>query len=494
MAERKVPWRRRLDNLSLRWEARLDSATADKVVPWSAAGFLFIVLASLSLAQTRSMLTGAELASFVQASWLINEGEPAFVTIGGGHVLADQAGFAVYPVAWLAGMLPAIPTLLILQSAALAIGVVPLWRIARRVADLRVSASVVVIAAYSLYPPLHEVNLGGFHIASLALPALLGAVLFALTDRWWLFWGCVAVVLACRADYGLVIAGVGFLLFIGDRRRQGAIAMAVGTGWTLLALFVVQPYYSDGDFVHGDAFTAYGDSPLGALGGMLTDPFGVLGDMFVEPNFVILVGLLAPVFFLPFVAPRYLLPVIPLEALYLVSNVAEGRTAKAEHAVAIAAFVFLATVFALNRIGTRSVERVKVPGRILSALLLAGTIFFIQDSPSSPYAAPWRWGVRDDADQSRLDAIDRIDDRAAVRASGALLPLLAERHEVFLLDTTGNPHVRRAAADVDVIVLDNEAATDWDDDSRRRFQEGLDALGFSEVFVENGIEVFERRG
>jgi uncharacterized membrane protein len=269
--------------------------------------------------------------------------------------------------------------------------------------------------------------------------------------------------------------------------------MMVGVGWMLLALFIIQPYYAGGDFVHADAFANYGTSPLGALGGILTDPFGMLGDIFTETNFGLLVGLLAPVFFLPFVAPRYLLPVIPLEALYLVSNVAEGRTPRPEHAIAVTAFIFVAAVFAMVRIGNRSIERVNVPGRMLSALLMAATVFFIQNSPSSPYSAPWRWAVRDDADQSRLDAVDLIVGDVSVRASDSLLPLLAERRDVYQLDTTGNPHVRRAAEGVDVIVLDSESAPDWNDDSRRRFQEGLDTLGFSEVFAENGIEVFERR-
>ena len=493
MAERSVPWRRRLDNLSLRWQARLDSSAADRMVPWSAAALLFVVLATLALSQARSLRTGADMASFVQASWLINEGEPAFVTITGTHVLADQAGFFVYPVAWLAGVLPAIPTLLVLQSAMLAIGIVPVWRIARRVAELRVGASVVVISAYALYPPLHEVNLGGFNVAAIALPAFLGAVLFALTDRWWVFWACVAVILLTRADYGLVVAGMGGLLIVQGKRRPGTIAVVVGLGWMLVALFVIQPYYADGAFVHADAFVDYGTSPLGALGGMLTRPFSVIGAIVTESNFRILVMLLAPVFFLPFVAPRYLLPVIPLEALYLVSNVAEGRSAEPEHVVAATAFIFVATIFALVRIGRRSIERVNVDGRMLAALLLAATVFFIQDSPSSPYAKPWTWSVRDESDQSRLDAVDQIDDSVAVRASSALLPLLAERPDVYPLDTSGNPHVRRAAADVDVIVLDSDAAPDWDDDSRRRFQEGLETLGFVEVFAENGVEVFERR-
>jgi hypothetical protein len=96
------------------------------------------------------------------------------------------------------------------------------------------------------------------------------------------------------------------------------------------------------------------------------------------------------------------------------------------------------------------------------------------------------------ADQARLDAADLVPDGESVRASPALLPLLAERVALYELDTTGNPHVRRAADGVDAVLLDAEAAPDWDDEDRRRFQQGLEELGFDEVFAEAGITLYER--
>jgi uncharacterized membrane protein len=240
------------------------------------------------------------------------------------------------------------------------------------------------------------------------------------------------------------------------------------------------------------AFQDYGSTAMGALGGLLLHPFQALGDLFDQQNFQILVMLFAPVFFLPLVAPRYLLPVVPLECLYLIANVSEDRVARPEHTIAITAFVFLATAIGLSKIGRRSVERVNVDRRVLMALLFASVIFFIQDSPASPYEEPWAWGARDVTDQARLDAADLVPEDDSVRASPTLLPLLAERPALYELDTTENPHVRRAAEDVDAIVFDAEAAPDWDDDDRRRFQTGLEELGFEEVFAEAGITVYER--
>jgi uncharacterized membrane protein len=303
---------------------------------------------------------------------------------------------------------------------------------------------------------------------------------------------CAVLAVGTRADFALVTAGFGGLLVLEGKRRAGAITAGVSVAYVIVAILVVQPYYNDGGFVHAMAFQDYGSSAMGALGGLLLHPFQAVGDLVDQQNFEILVMLFAPVFFLPFVAPRYLLPVVPLECLYLIANVAEDRVARPEHTIAITAFVFLATAIGLSRIGRRSIERVNVDRRVLMALVLASLVFFVQDSPASPYEEPWRWGTRDVADRARLDAADLVPEGDSVRASPALLPLLAERPAVYELDTTGNPHVRRAADGVDAIVLDAEAAPTWDDDDRRRFQTGLEDLGFETVFAQSGVTVYER--
>ena len=124
--------------------------------------------------------------------------------------------------------------------------------------------------------------------------------------------------------------------------------------------------------------------------------------------------------------------------------------------------------------------------------MLASVVFFIRDAPASPYEKPWDWAVRDSADEARLDAVDIIDDEAPIRASPSLIPLLAEREEVYELDTAVNPHVRNAAEDVDIIAFDTDAAPEWDDERRRLFQQGLEELGFDLVFDRAGISVYER--
>jgi uncharacterized membrane protein len=485
--------RRRADNALLRWQARLDSAGVDRVLPWAAAAALFVLLAVLALAQARSLDGGTDLASATQAAWLIRDGRAPFVTVDGGvDYFANQAAFAFYPVVAVTFLLPIVPALLLVQSAALAVAVVPIWKICRSLANLRVGAAATVVLVYALYPVVHNLNLDGFHTEVLALPALLATTYFGLEGRWRPYAACVAVVLLARADLGLAVAGFGALLAAEGRRRAGAITAAVGLGWTLLAALAIQPALGDGAFPHIEAFAAYGDTPASATWGMVTDPFGVLGDIVAEVNFNLLVTLFAPVAFLPLLAPRYLLPVVPLQLLYLVADLpVEDRFG--QQTIAITAFVFLATAFALARIGRPGIEKTNVDRRVLGALVLAGTVFFVRDAASSPYREPWRWGGQDAADAVRITAADTIPPDAPVRASPSMLELLAERPEVHPLPGDGPADPAGAADDVDFVVVDRRDTT-WTGPQARNFRSGLERAGFEVVVEGQDITLYGREG
>ncbi len=484
--------RRRVDNVVLRWQARLDSEWVDRVLPWLIAAGLFVWLAALSLATARSLEGTVDLTAYTQAAWNIREGNSPVLTVTDGvHLLAQQAAFAFYPMVGVTFVLPIIPGLLVLQSAILAVAVVPLWRIARRLANLHVGAAGTLVFVYALYPVMHNLNLDGFHPEVIGVPGLLAASYFALNGRWRWFALCAVVVMASRADFGLAIAGIGGLLIVEGRRRAGLATIVAGLGWTLVAALFVQPHFGDGSFPHLEAFDAFGSSPAGVAWGMVSHPVDVLSRLFSEQNFSLFVTLFAPVVFLPVLAPRYLLPVLPLQLLYLVADVPE-EAVFGQQTVAITAFVFLATAMALSRIGRLGVEKITVDRRLLGALLLAGTVFFVRDAASSPYREPWDWGSQDDVDAARLEARDLIADGASVRASESMLQVLAERQDLYPLELGDRPDVAGAASGVDVVVLDEQETAAWDDIDRRVFRLGMETLGYSVVLDREGIVVFAR--
>jgi uncharacterized membrane protein len=199
--------------------------------------------------------------------------------------------------------------------------------------------------------------------------------------------------------------------------------------------------------------------------------------------------LLAPLLFLPVLAPRYLVPALPLQALYLVADV---PTQGNEVSLPLTVFAFVAATFALTRMGRMGIERVVVDRRVLIALTVATLGFFATDALDSPYQRPWDWGRQDAADHARHDAARIVGMTTSVRASPSILSLLAERREVYLLGD-GPDAAAATAGDVDRVVVDASAlqwtAADWFDLSA-----GMVARGYRSIFSASGVVLYARGG
>lgn len=490
-ALRRIETSRRLvDRSLLRLQGRVDTPIFDQVFPWFSAIVLGTVLAWFALARSNSLDQAASLAEAIQTTWLIENGFKPVSSLAGGNIMAEQASFVLYPVALLTAFLPRVGTLLVLQSAALAAGVIPLWRIARGPGNLRVGVTTAVLFAYGVYAAIHNVNIAGFHPEVFALPALIGAMLFGLTDKHLWLYACVAVVLLSRADLGLVIAGLGLLLAAEGKRRSGLAIAAAGIAWIFIAVLVLQPFFSESDvWPHASAFSTFGETPLEILGGIITNPIEFLRLSGSRVNFESLVTLLAPVLFLPVVALRYLLPALPVYAIYLAADVPAGADGLAEspQTIPMTAFVFIATVFAMNRSGRILVERVLVDKRVVVALLLTSTVFFVRDARTSPYEEPWNWADRSQADRALVEVADLIPTDANVGATERVLPLLSERLAVFLIEPGGTTteeveaSVEAAVDNVDWIVFDGRSTKFGDVSNFQIYDSLLTSRGFEEV-------------
>ena len=525
----QLSWRSRLERATLRWQARLETATVDNILPWIMALALGAALAALALARADSLQAGTDLALFNQSVWQVSQGFRPQSTLVGGDYLARNGSFIIYPLGLVVRWLPITTTVLVVQSAALALGIVPLWRIARRRADLKVAPAAAVALAYACYAALHNANLAGFHPETLALPALLGAVYYGLGARWVPFGVLVAAVLACRSELGWVVAVLGVVLAVelrprpaegaepervlslwwtpvrvgrsllaisGRHSRTALIWAFVGLLWTLLATETIQPILAGGEFPHLARYAEYGStSSADVIWGILRRPHVFLGNLVTEENFLLGVTLLAPVLFLPLVELRYLMPAVPFFVVQLASETPEALLAES---VPVAAFVLVATVFALRRAGAILVRRVRVNRRLVVTLVLATSIFFVRDAASSPFHTPWRW-AQDAADADRLAAVEQIPDEAAVRASPHLLPLLAERNVLFELEaegTSARADAQGAVEGVGWIALDLASAPRWGSEvlEVERFDTTLRQQGWERVFVAEQVRVYRYGG
>lgn len=484
--------RRRFDYQLLRWQARLDGQWADQVLPAVAALGLFLVLLAMASAQTRSLGNGVELARWVQGAWHIVNWQDPHPSVTDQHLYEPNGavGFAV--IAQGTRVVAAVPYLLILQAAALAAAVVPIWRLCRRVCHLRAGAAAATVTAYGLYPPLHELNLADFHPEAVAVPLLLATAYAGFRGRWWWAVGLAVAAMSMRADLGLTVAAIAFVLAVDTRAKQAPRLFVLAVGWFLLSVLVVQPGFGEGGFPHAGAFETYGSSLHGVVWGLVTQPLDVLADLFARENFLRLVALGAPVAFLPGLAPRYLLPIVPVVGLVFVADIPVSGPEGAANLVPAIVFVFLALPFALARLGRRNIERITVDRRILGALVVAALVFFVRDSPASPYEEPWTWGGRTLADQARLEAVTLVPPDVAVRGTEPVLAELAERRRLLVGADGPGVDAEQLAAGVDAVVVDETITGHWGSYRVGLLSAGLEELGFEPVFERHGVQLHLR--
>ncbi len=472
-----TPVRRRIERAAIRTQSRLEAGIGDRWIPHLSSLLLAGALIYLSLARIEGLRTGSDLAAYTQSVWLIREGQVPEPSLFGSsvHVLELHWSFVVYPLALLGLLFPVAKMLVVVQSLALGLGIVPLWRLARNVAKLRIGAASAVILAYALHPTTHYLGLEDFHPVSLAIPGLIGMAYFGATERRRWFWFCVFYVLVCRADLGLAVAVWGLIVTAQSDRRVGLWAVGVGLVWSLGFLLVAQPIMGQ-----PGAKGAYAGQSLGeVLLVTLREPAGVFSNLIAQQNVALLIGLLAPLIFLPLLSLRHLSAGVLVSMLSLVSDVPE-QISISERSAVLLAFSFIASTYALRRLGNMGVDRVFIDARLLTALAAAAVLLYSSTSPASPYERPWTWNETNEQEAAVVAAVDRVLPSESVRASPSALTLLAERTWIFELETSTELSVTQTAFPdfLDAVLLVDSDLPEQTDEQRQSFEEGMQSLGF----------------
>ena len=502
--------RRRWDRFLLAAQGRLDSESTDRFLPWVGGGILFTVLLALDAAALRSIEGGSGLAPWLQAAWRRQHGGIGF-PVGGADPARGSWSFISEPILWVTRWIPPEAVFSVIQAAAIALAIVPLWRLARGEAHLRVGATMAVTTAFALAPTLQRANLSAFHPELIALPCLLWAYLHARQDHWRRYSAFAVVIVACRADLGLTVAALGVVLIVIGKRRPGAITAAAGLFWSILAVVVINPQTPDRTLTPAGEFVARSISPLAVLPRLVLDPVIELRALVARPSVLFLVVVLSPLLFLPLVAPRSLIGAVPSLLLAMIADRSVQRVAQqgvldlspaAAHIAPAMAFVFVALVFALERIGETSATRVNVDRRVLIALLAGASLLFLTESPTSPYERPWSWGSEDALDGSRSAAADRIDPSESVAASPTMSALVAERGNLTELPPDPGDftafRVDQMTRSADAILLDTSPIDprtgdpQWSTDQIDVFSSRLTDRAYRVTYRSNGVYLFQR--
>ena len=485
----ELPFQRRFQRLIVKSQARLEAGAGDLWIPAVLTSALTAGLMASALQKLKNLESGADLAAYTQASWMIGQGiEPKASLLGDDiHMLELGWSFILYPLALIGRLYPPAEVLVIAQAIALGLGVIPLWLLARDVNKLRIGAASALIVAYALHPATHRLGTDDFHPEALAVPALIAMAYFGATKRWPAYWLCIALALATRADLGLAVALWGFVVLGTRARTTGLWTLGVGLSWSLGLLLVVQPLigYGAGASDSSVDSVGFGRVVFSALRGPT--------ELFAQPNMALIVSLLAPVIFLPLLSLRHLAPALPLASLYLIAG---GGAAFAERAAMLLGFVMIAASFALNRLGKMGVDRIFIDVRVLSTLVAAAVLVYVSSSPLSPYERPWETDTLDATDRAVIRAAEMLPESVTVRATSSALTLLAERPWLFAIDSRRDTSAAQVSFPqfVWAVLVAERDIPERGEAEREEFERGMERQGFDIVMKDNdaGVTLYSR--
>jgi|GEM_PF-1238431 len=447
---------------------------------WRLAGLFFFWLASLKLCQYASFQSHyGDLGQDANICWNTLHGRPFFDSLTGTNFLGDHFEPVLALCAPALKVWPSAAALLIIQSLALALAVVPLVALARR--HCRHNALVLAVAVlFMLNPYLHLVSEFDFHPEALFIPAALWALLFWEQGRPGLA-GLVALLcLGLKEDIPLALAGFGlYAAWFRGKKAGWGLAAASGAAFAVIVLWAIPHFAGSRISVHHDRYASLGASPAEMIRNIAWHPWVVPLRLLRPPVLLTLATLLGSVGFLPLAAPAALLPVLGACLHHLLSDYRSQCGLVSQYSAQTVPFLFYA---ALRGLAVCEESLWSRKARLAAGFVgLCGAAIAFQPF----YTGPFKWG--DILEAARL--VRQVPDQASLATDGSrgrgredLLAHLALRTELSWSDRS--QPFREPSADYVLLDAQRSAA----------YAAGLAGTGrFSRLGAGDGLELWHRR-
>ncbi len=356
-----------------------------------------------------------------QAVWLLSRGLQPFITINGMNVFGDHASPVLLLLAPLYRVWADARLLIVVQTAALALGALPVYLFAKEKLGGMWSA-VAVATCYLLYPALEWVGHDGFHPEALAVPAILFAFLFLYRRKWLWFAVFAVLALATKEDAAFAVVALGAFAVVAGHRKVGAVTITGALAWLFVAVGVVVPHLGPNGPAHFVRDFAYlGQAGAGAQ---------LAGNVFSADSGAYLLKLLLPVALVPLSAPAAALMALPGLLANLTNGDAYHRSIEFQYTAAVIPFVFIAVVYGLSRLARNTYSRALVLAVMLGAAV-AGN-YLLSPSPFAPRASQGLWAHPTDRSAVMDRAVAMIPPNAVVSANYTVVPHLTHRTRVYV--------------------------------------------------------------
>ncbi len=321
-----------------------------RFLPLGVGGAALILFLCSTARHALFQSSALDLGYFDQAAYLISQGMTPIVSFWGYHFLGGHADWIMYLVAGFYRIYPDVHWLLAIQAIALALGAIPSFALARQ-AGLSAAHARAIALMYLLYPLIFNLNLFDFHPEVIALPLLITAIWAARARRLVMFTLCIIFSLGCRDALSITIAALGLWLILFEKRRaSGAIALALGIAWFLIATQWLIPHFRPAGVESVARYAYLGNSVAEIALNLLLKPQLILGRIFsIESLFYIFLLLLPIGWCMSWRQLTYLLPALPTLIINLLSELSLQRDLLHQYSLPVIPFLVVFAIATLSQ-------------------------------------------------------------------------------------------------------------------------------------------------
>lgn len=378
---------------------------------------------------------GFDLGIYAQAVWGLSHGLGFLSSIHDPSYLGDHLELWLVPLAGIYRLFPSALTLLWAQTLVIAVSVIPLALISRRLIGTR--GAIVASVIWLAHPLMYNAAMYEFHGLVFALPLLLWSIWAFQARRlgWWLIF--LGLTLAVREDLPLLVVGWSALAALERRGwRWWLPPLVASIAWFVIAQTIIASAQPAGTY----KFLAFYGWMGSTFGDIATFPFRhpwvFLQHLFQPRNWLTVIGFLMSFGFLPLLGWRRLLPVGLLFVQLLLVGAESDSVLRLHYVIPYLPFLAWSALWVLHRLRTQPIRWLPagLGFIVLPMLAVVGPLYaHLIYGP-----AEWPWRARPDTgltDQSVLAwGIRQIPAEASILATFNLLPHLANREDVYSLN------------------------------------------------------------
>lgn len=387
-----------------------------------------VIIGGLAAARHYTFQTQAfDLGVFDQIFWNTIHGRFFENSLeGGSHLETHFTPFLILlvPIYWL---IPSAYTLLWLQTAAIALGALPLFALARDILGRRLAYAIV--ASYLLYPWLHALNLFDFHEEPFAIPLILAAFYYLRRQRLWRTALSLGLAALTKENTALAVAGVGifFLAFHKNKRFAALLTLGVAVYLGIISELLM---VGRGGRLFQVRYGNLGATPAEAIRNLFSSPRLVAGILFTKAKLAYLLRLFGPLGFLPLLAPATVVLLLFPLAQNLLSNYPQQFSNRYQYDALIIPFLYIGLIYACRNLSVRWPLKTRFLSQAITGLAIAA---YLALSPASPIKLPWP-AYRDRERAAALrEIIKLVPPNASVAADANLVPHLTRREHAYII-------------------------------------------------------------